>query len=128
MGREHGVVLYAAEIKVIILQGWGLSQLVSNYAYPLRDVHSDQHVLKVTWDVFMVNHASQRRYIIWQERWDLLHISHIVAVLASLLSSTARTKSSQGGCLQSPSRQRLYSYIHKSLSPELHENLLHRLL
>jgi hypothetical protein len=47
-GHEHRMVLFVSKVKVIVLQGWDLSQLASNYVYPLRDVRADQSVLEVS--------------------------------------------------------------------------------
>jgi hypothetical protein len=65
MWHEHRVVLSVSKVEIIILQGWDLSQLASDHAYPLRDVHGDQSVLVVPWDVVRVNRTIQRRDIIW---------------------------------------------------------------
>jgi hypothetical protein len=64
MTGKHGVALSVSKVKVIVLQGWDLSQLASNYAYPLRYVHGDKSVLLVPWDVVTVNRANQR--------WDII--------------------------------------------------------
>jgi len=131
MGHEHGVVLSVIEIKVVVLQSWDLSQLGSNYAYPLRDVRSDQCILKIMWDAVAVNHASQRRYVIWKDRRDLLRVSQIITMLTSLLScgvSTTRTTSNGRGCLQFPSRRHLYSYRKLSINHYLCKDLPNRYL
>jgi hypothetical protein len=103
---EHRVDLPVTEIQIVVLQRWALSQLASNHAYPLRDVCGDQCVLEVPWDVVVVDHAIQGRDINRQDQQDLLHISQIVTVISSLLSSGVtmdRMTSSQGGIFQSPS-------------------------
>jgi hypothetical protein len=53
--------------------------------YPLRDVRSDQRVLEIMWDIVMVNRTNQRWDVVQQDRQDLLRISQIIAVFASLL-------------------------------------------
>jgi hypothetical protein len=128
MRCEHHIVLLVSEVEVTDLESWDQSQLRSNYTYPLREVCSDQRVFELTWDTVMVNHASQRWDVVWQDRWDLLRVSQIIAVFASFLSSVARTSSSRWGCLQSTSRRCLYSYRHDFLSHEVYKNLLHGLL
>jgi hypothetical protein len=65
MRGEHGVVLSVANIEIIVIQGWDLSQLDFDYMYPLRYVCGDQSVLIVPWDVVMINHSSQMRDVIW---------------------------------------------------------------
>jgi hypothetical protein len=58
------MVFSVSKVKVNVLQGWDLSQLDSNYVYPLWDVRSDQSVLVVLGDVVAVNDAIQRHDII----------------------------------------------------------------
>jgi hypothetical protein len=102
MRCEHRIVLPVSEVEVTDLESWDQSQLRSDCAYPLREVRSDQRVLKVTWDTVMTNCTSQRWDVLWQDRWDLLRVSQIIVVLASFLSrGSARPTCSRGGCLQS---------------------------
>jgi hypothetical protein len=65
MGHKHRVVLSASKVEITILQGWDLSQLASNYVYPLRDVHGDQSLLEVSWNDVAVHRTSQRQDLIW---------------------------------------------------------------
>jgi hypothetical protein len=64
MRCEHCIVLSVSEFEFIVVQRWDFSQLDSFYMDPLWDVCGDQNVLKVLWDVVMVNHASERRDVI----------------------------------------------------------------
>jgi hypothetical protein len=99
---QHRIVLSVSEVEVVDLESWDQSQLGSNCVYPLREVRSDERVLKVTRDTVMANCTSQRQGVVRQDRWDLLRVSQIIAVFSSFLShGSARPSSSRGGCLQS---------------------------
>jgi hypothetical protein len=103
--HEHRIVLPISEVEVIDLERWDQSQLGSNCVYPLQEVLSDEHVLKVTWDIVMDNYTSQRRSVVRQDRRDLLCDSQIIVVFASFLNrGSARPSSGRGGCLQSSRR------------------------
>jgi hypothetical protein len=65
VGCDHSIVLPISEIEFVVLQQWDLSQMALDYAYSLRNVLGDQHVLIVSWNVVAVNRASQWWNIVW---------------------------------------------------------------
>jgi hypothetical protein len=58
MQCEHIIVLSVSKVKFADLENWDQSQLRSDCTYPIQEVHSDQHVIKVMWDTVVVYHAS----------------------------------------------------------------------
>jgi hypothetical protein len=95
MQHENCILISISKVEVTDLQSWDQSQLGSNCAYPPREVRNDQRVFKFMWYTFTVNRAIQRRGVVRQDRRDLLHVSQIIAVLPSFLSSTARSSPSR---------------------------------
>jgi hypothetical protein len=68
MWCEHRIVLSVSEVEVVDLESWDQSQLRSNCVYPLREVRSDECVLKVMRDTVMANCTSQWQGVVRQDR------------------------------------------------------------
>ena len=64
---EHAIVFVVSQVEFIDIQCHNMSQLWSNYMYPLREVRSDQCVVEVPQDVVTTNRASQRLDLVGQE-------------------------------------------------------------